>query len=113
MTSRSWSIGSSRSRARRATLLPLLEAERRRLRGAAVPRFALMVCCGFAGLRLVARRRLTLSPPWARPPRADDLTLAHEQGGWAARPKLTLAGPSWVTTGKAFAASFRKTAQCR
>src|ERR1700745_2909732 len=68
MTSRSWSIGSSRSRARRATLLPLLEAERRRLRGAAVPRLALTVCCGFAGLRLVERRRLTLSPPWASPP---------------------------------------------
>ena len=85
MTSRSWSIGSSRSRARRATLLPLLEAERRRSRGAAVPRFALTVCCGFAGLRLVERRRLTLSPPWASPPRADDLILAQQQLGCAAR----------------------------
>jgi hypothetical protein len=59
------------------------------------------------------RRRLTLRPPWASPPPADDLTLAQQQVGCAARQKSTLAGPSWVTTGKAFAASFRKTKQCR
>src|SRR6476659_8772550 len=92
MTSRSCSIASSCSRASRATFLSLFEAERRRLRGAAVPRFALMVCCGFAGLRLVARRRLTLSPPWASPPRADDLTLAQQQVGCAARQKVTPLG---------------------
>jgi hypothetical protein len=39
----------------------LLKAVTRRLRAGfdAVPRFALIFCCAFAGLRLVARRRLT------------------------------------------------------
>src|SRR5262245_25376458 len=80
MTSRSWSIGSSRSRTSRASFLSLLEAERRLLRVAAVPRFVLKVCCGFAGLRLVFRRRLTLSSPWA-----DDLNLTQQQVGCAAQ----------------------------
>src|SRR6201993_3510126 len=88
MPSRSWSIGSSRSRARRATLLPLLEAERRRLRGAAVPRFALTVCCGFAGLRLVERRRLTLSPPWASPPPGGRPHPSTAAGGLCSTAKI-------------------------
>jgi hypothetical protein len=52
---------SSRSRVSRATSVSLLEAERRRLRAAfgAASRFALIVFFAFAGLRLVARRRLT------------------------------------------------------
>ena len=51
------SVSSRASRAFSASLL----SERRRLRLVldAAPRFALIVGCVFAGLRLVARRRLT------------------------------------------------------
>jgi hypothetical protein len=49
---------------------------------AAVPRFALMVCCGFAGLRLVARRRLP------QPKHSSRWVVQHS--------KLAPAGPSWV-----------------
>ena len=47
--------------ASRVTSVSLLKAGGRRLRTTfdAVPRFALIVCCAFAGLRLTARPRLT------------------------------------------------------
>jgi hypothetical protein len=83
-------------RASRATFLPLLEAETRRLRGAAVPRFALIFCCGFGGLRLDVRRRLTINPLLA-----DGLSLARQMWG-VQHSKWAPAGPSWVRIDKTY-----------